>query len=153
MNTIIQKLSLEALRCGSLNIMILIKHDNKGYIALISVLAAGAIGVAVSISLLLLGLGSSRTSFAYQQSNQAKALANACVEEALEQIRSSILYAGNGNLSFGAGACAYTVMNQGGQRRTIAASGAVDNTVRKIFVIINSVNPLIAVASWQEVAD
>lgn len=122
-----------------------------GYITLISVLVVGAVGIAISVSLLLLGLGASRTSFAYQQSNQAKALANACAEEGLEQIRLLTSYTGSGNLSFGSDSCIYTVTSQGGQNRTINTIGTVGSTIRRVSVIINAINPAIIVTSWQEV--
>ena len=124
-----------------------------GYITLISVLVVGAVGVAITISLILLGLGSSRTSFALEQSNQAKALTNACAEEAMQQIRDSMSFTGNGNLSLGQGTCNYTVTSQGGQNRTITALGTVGTIVRKVKIIISKINPTITVTSWQEVAD
>jgi len=127
--------------------------NKKGYIALITVLITGAIGVAIATSLLLLGLGSSRTSFALEQSNQAKALANACAEEALQQIRDSTAFTGTGNLTLGQGSCAYTVTNDGGENRTVTASGTVGTVVRKIKIIVNTINPAINLTSWQEVAD
>lgn len=126
---------------------------NKGFITLISVLIVGAIGTAIAVSLILLGLSSSRTSFAIEQSNQAKALANSCAEEALQQIRDSTPYTGSGNLSFGQGTCSYTVTSQGGQNRTITASGTVGTIVRKVQVVINTITPLIGVVSWQELPD
>lgn len=126
---------------------------NEGFITLISVLVVGAVGVAVTLSLILLGLGSSRTSFAVEQSNQAKALANACAEEALEQIRDSTPFTGTGNLTLGQGTCAYTVTSQGGQNRTVTASGTVGTIIRKVKIIINKINPTITATSWQEVAD
>lgn len=128
-----------------------IDHYTRGYITLISVLVVGAVSVAISVSLLLLGLGSSRTSFSFQQSGQAKALASACIEEGMQQIRDSVPYTGTGNLSLGSGACTYTVTSQGAQNRTIVASGTVGNVVRKINVMINAINPNIVVVSWQEV--
>lgn len=124
-----------------------------GYITLISILVVGAIGVAITVSLILLGLGSSRTSFTVEQSAQAKALANACAEEALQQIRDSTPFTGSGNLTLGQGTCNYTVTSQGGQNRTITSSGTVGTIIRKVNVIINTINPTIAVTSWQEVAD
>ena len=127
--------------------------NKKGYVALITVLITGAIGVAIATSLLLLGLGSSRTSFALEQSNQAKALANACAEEALQQIRDSTAFTGTGNLTLGQGSCAYTVTNDGGENRTVTASGTVGTVVRKIKIIVNTINPAINLTSWQEVAD
>jgi hypothetical protein len=126
---------------------------NGGYITLISVLVVGAVGVAIALSLILLGVGSSRTSFAVEQSNQAKALANACAEEALQQIRDSTPFTGSGNLTLGQGTCSYTVTSQGGSNRTVTASGTVGTIVRKVTVVINAINPLITPTSWQEVSD
>lgn len=126
---------------------------SSGYITLISVLVVGAVGVAIALSLILLGVGSSRTSFAIEQSNQAKALANACAEEGLEKIRELGSFTGSGNLTLGQGACAYTVTSQGGSNRTITASSTVGTIVRKATVAINAINPLITPTSWQEAAD
>ncbi len=128
-------------------------NNKGGYIALISVLIVGAVAIAVTTSMLLLGLGSSRTSFALEQSYQAKALANLCAEEALQQIRSSTSFSGTDNLSLGQGVCTYTVANTGGQNRSITAQGTVGTIVRKTSVNVNTINPKINVASWQEVAD
>ena len=128
-------------------------NNNDGYITLVSVLVVGAVGVAIATSLILLGLGSSRTSFAIEQSNQAKGIANACAEEALQQIRDSTPFTGSGNLTLGQGTCAYTVTSQGGQNRTITSSGTVGSIMRKVKIIIDTINPTIQVVSWQEVAD
>ncbi len=142
--------------------MITIKHsmeqrpcDNyqKGFIALITVLVIGAVGVAITVSLLLLGLGSSRTSFSLEQSNQAKALANACAEEALQQIRDSIPFEGSGGLTSGQGSCSYTVTKLTGQNRTITASGTVGTIIRKVSIALDKIVPDINITSWQEVTD
>ena len=126
---------------------------SDGFITLISVLVVGAVGVAIMLSLILLGLGSSRTSFAVEQSSQAKALANACAEEALQQIRDSTPFTGTGSLTLGQGTCSYTVTSQGGSNRTVTASGTVGTIVRKLKIIINQINPTITVTSWQEISD
>src|SRR3990167_9131747 len=109
--------------------------NNSGYIILVSVLVVSAVGVAIALSLLLLGLGSSRTSFAVEQSNQAKALANACAEEALQKIRNSVPFEGSDGLALGQGTCDYTVTKQTAQNRTITASGAVGTLIRKTKII------------------
>lgn len=126
---------------------------NCGYIALIGVLIIGAVGVAITSSLILLGLSSSRTSFAVEQGSQAKALASACAEEGLEQIRNSTGFAGSGNLFLGQGVCSYTVTNGGGQNRTIDSSGTIGTIIRKVKVVISGISPLITVTLWQEVGD
>ena len=125
-------------------------NDNKGYVTLVSVLVVGAVGTAIALSLILLGNGSSRTSFALQQSAQAKGLANACAEEALEQIRGSTSFTGSGNLTLGQGTCSYTVTNTGGTNRTVTASGTVGTIIRKVSISITAIDPLIVVSSWQE---
>lgn len=127
--------------------------QQNGYITLISILIVGAVGVAITLSIILLGIGSSRTSFAVEQSYQAKALANACAEEALQQIRDSTPFTGSGNLTLRQGTCAYTVTSQGGQNRTIVTTGTVGTIVRKAKIIINNITPAITATSWQEIAD
>lgn len=129
------------------------KVNSKGYITLISVLVIGAVSVAIVVSILWLGLGSSRSSFANEQSDQAMALVNACIEEGLQQIRSSSSFTGSGNLSLGQGTCTYTVTNTGGNSRTIVASGTVGTIIRKVSVNTTALNPKIIIGSWQEVAD
>lgn len=123
--------------------------QRNGFITLISVLVVGAVGIAIALSLLLLGVGNSRTSFAVEQSNQAKALANSCAEEALQQIRDSTSYTGSGSLTLGQGTCNYTVTSQGGQSRTITVTGTVGTIFRKVKIIINNITPAISVTSWQ----
>lgn len=126
-------------------------QKKKGYITLMSVLIVTAVGVAMTVAVLLGGLSASRTSFATEQSNQTKALANACAEEALEQIKTTSSFTGTNSLSLGQGTCTYDVTSQGGQSRTITASGAVSTLTRKVEVIISTINPTITVISWQEV--
>jgi hypothetical protein len=129
------------------------KKYKKGYIALITVLVIGAVGLAITISVILLGLGASRTSFALTQSNQAKAFANACAEEALQQIRDAIPYEGTGNLTLGQGSCTYTVTKLTAQNRTITASGTVGTIIRKVSIALDKITPSINITSWQEVAN
>ncbi len=129
-----------------------IKIRNEGYVALISILIVGAIGLSVATSLVLLGLGASRSSFVLEQSNQAKALANACVEEALQQVWDDDAYIGMGNLIFGQGNCSYSVSSPMAPK-TIAAIGRVGTVVRKISVTVDQFRPYLQVNPWQEVAD
>ena len=76
-------------------------EKQPGYITLLSVLIVGAVGVAISTSLVLLGLGNSLTGFALQQMYQAKALSDACAENALLEIRNSTSFTGSGSLTLG----------------------------------------------------
>lgn len=124
-----------------------------GYITLLSTLFLVAIGGVVAGSLILLGLGFSKTSLALDQSNQAKALANACAEEALEKIQESTPFSGSATITLGNGSCTYTVTKLTGQNRTITSSGIVGTIIRKISISIDKINPNINITAWQEVAD
>lgn len=122
----------------------------SGYITLISVLIAGAVGVSVAVSLLLFGLGDARTSFSESQLRQARFLAGACAEEALEQVRDATSFSGSGTLSLGNGSCVYSVVSGGGSNRTITVSGTVGTVVRHATISVDAINPLIHITSWQE---
>lgn len=130
-----------------------INKGKGGYVVLISMLVVSAVAVAVTVALLRNGLAASQTSFAAQQSAEARTLADACAEEALQEIRSSTPYTGSDTLSIGNGSCTYTVVSTGGQNRTITAQGTVGTMVRKVKVTISTINPKIIVGSWQEVAN
>ena len=123
-------------------------NKEKGILTLMSVLLIGAIGLVVGISLILLGLANSRTSFVLLQSNQAKALANACTEEKLQQLMTSSNDYTGGSLTLGQGTCSYTATKQG-SNAIITASGKIGTITRK-NQITASVNPVI-ISSWQEV--
>lgn len=129
--------------------------NQKGYITLLSTLFLVAIGGVVASSLILLGLGFSKTSFALDQSNQAKALANACAEEALQKIRDSTSFSGTNTILLGQGSCTYTVTSSGVQTRVVTAQSLVGSMVRKVKIrmTINPQNLKFNIASWQEVAD
>jgi uncharacterized protein (UPF0333 family) len=131
----------------------LTKKNQKGFVLLVAALLISAVAGTIGASLVLLGLNASRTSFAIEQSNQTKALANACAEEALQQIKDSIPFEGTGNITMGNGTCTYTVTKGTGQERTVTASGAVGNMTRKITISLDSITPDMNITSWQEVAD
>lgn len=128
-------------------------HDNSsGYVALITVIIVGAVTTAIGTALLLTGSDSQRSMLTSQQSAQARNLANACAEEALQQIHDSTSFTGTNTITLGQGSCSYTVINTGGSNRTINATGTVGSVVRKsqVYATIGSSN--ISIISWQEVS-
>jgi hypothetical protein len=130
-----------------------INKINSGYIALLSVIIVGAIAVTIAVTFTLLGVGLSATSFAQEQASQARGLANACLEEGLQQIRTLTTYTGSGNLSIGQGSCTYTVTNLGGSNRLVIASSTVGTIIRKVQTNVTAISPDIITSSWVEVAD
>ena len=130
-----------------------LKAKNKGYITLISVLLVSAVGLAIAVSLLTLGTRYSKSIFILEGSQMAKGYAQACSEEALQQIRDSQEFSGIGSLDFDEGNCIFEVEKQTGQNRIIKSEGESRKAKRKIKIIIDAIDPVIHIASWQEVAD
>lgn len=126
--------------------------SHAGYVTLLTVLVVSAVGVAVASSLLLLGIGNARSSLALQQSKNAAALADACAEEALQQLRFSTSYSGTATLTLGSGTCSYTVIVGSGEAREVEATGTVGTVVRKVDVFVSQLTPKTVISSWQEVA-
>ena len=122
----------------------------KGYVALMTVIVLGAVATVVATSLVLLGLGHSKTALIESQSSQAKSAADACVEDALRQIRLLSSYTGNGSLTLSSTSCTYTVTNTGGNTRQITASGISGNNTRRITANISALSPNIVFSQWQE---
>lgn len=130
-----------------------IKNLERGYITLFSILIVSALGLTITLSLSKLSISSTRLGVVLWQSNQAKALANACAEKALQQIKALPSFSGTGNLSLGEGECTYTVTDLGGENREITAIGTVNDVQRKVKVVVSQITPEIIIQSWQEVAD
>lgn len=124
----------------------------QGFITLLTVLVVSAIGVAISSSLLLLGLGNARTGLALQQSKNASSLADACAEEALQQMRFATAYSGTASLTLSTGSCSYTVTVLTGENRDVQATGTVGTIVRHVEVTVSALTPKTVISSWQEVA-
>ena len=128
------------------------RHTQSGYVALLSVLVVGAVATAIGISLLVLGADSQRETLISQQSIQARGLADACVEEALQQLHDTTSFTGPGNLTLGTGSCTYTVTSTGSSTRTITATATVGNVVRKVAAYVTMSSSSISITSWQEVS-
>jgi hypothetical protein len=122
--------------------------NNSGYIALITVIVLGVVVSVVATSLVLLGLGYTRTSLSEMQSASAKSAADACVEDALRQIRLSSGFTGTGNLTLSNASCSYTVTNT--ITSSIVSTGVSGNSTRRVTVDISSRTPTIVFTKWQE---
>lgn len=130
------------------------KKQQKGYVLLLSVLVIGAIVTATTTSILLLGLGSDRSSFAHEQSEKARELANSCAREAVEQLSRDNTYAAGVSIPFSDGSCTINAISgTGDTNRTVQASGLVGSVIRKVQVEISDLAAPVDIISWQDVAD
>lgn len=122
----------------------------QGYVALIAVLVAGALGLAVSIAILLGGTDSQRSALVVQRSAGASSAAKSCVEEAAQQIRLNHSYTGSGSLTLGSQSCQYTVANSGSDK-IINATGNMGDVVKKVQAYATITLLSISITTWQEV--
>jgi hypothetical protein len=126
------------------------KHKEGGYIALLAVLIIGAGAVAISLALVMSGADSQRAALSELQSRQARALAAACTQEALQVVHDNIAYIGTNSITQGAGSCTYTVTSTSTQSRTIVVTATVGSVVRKIQAYATIGTSSISVSLWQE---
>ena len=124
----------------------------RGYIALLAVMIVGTAATAIALALLTIGADSQRAALIEQQSKQARALAVACGEEALQQIHDNAAFSGTNNLSLGQGTCSYTVVVTSGTVRTVTAVGTVGNVARNLQISVTIGTSSISITSWQEVS-
>ncbi len=129
--------------------------DNQpGYIALLSTLIMGAVGLAIALSLLWLGVGSAKAAQTNNSADQAKAMADYCVEMALLNVHTNLNYYGGDTITNLGDSCVIvTVSGKGNRSRVIEATGTSGAITRKVKVQIDRVRPQIKLISWQEVAD
>ncbi|TSC75291.1 MAG: hypothetical protein G01um101430_498 [Parcubacteria group bacterium Gr01-1014_30] len=124
--------------------------QNRGFIALITILMVSAVALLIGSGLSFLSIGEAKMSLQKNKSSQAHYLVTACVEEALMRLKNNINYPGNEIISLAEGSC--QVLPIVGNW-TLRVSADYANQVKKVRVIINQVNPSMEISSWQEVAD
>jgi hypothetical protein len=128
-----------------------IAGQESGYVALLAVLVVGAVSTAIALVLLTTGADSQRSALVGQQSKQARSLAVACAEEALQQIHDNIAFGKTNTLPLGQGSCTYVVTVTAPTTRSIAVSATVGNVVKKIQIYATIGASSISITSWQEV--
>lgn len=130
------------------------KRTQGGYVALMAVLIIGAVATAIGLTLLSTGTDSVRLGLTEQQSKQARALALACAEEAMQQIHDNVAFtATNTSVSLGQGSCTYSVGVSGTTLRTVSATGTVGAVIRKIQASVTVGASTITAPNWKDVDD
>lgn len=131
------------------------KTKAKGYIAFITVLVISAITVVIATTLLIISTDNATAVAEITNSIQARALADTCVEVAINKLKLNTAYTGNETVTVGTtGSCQIlTITGSGNSNRVIQATSTLNNTTRKVVVTLTTVNPTTMISSWQEVAD
>ncbi len=124
---------------------------NEGFVALMSVLIVGAVGVIILTSLVSLGVSSVKSSISIESGNRALIIADSCAEEVLLKIREDNSFIGTEQISFEGGSCIYEVEGGGGEERTIKIEGRFENSTKRLLIIVSEINPKIIINQWSEV--
>ncbi len=114
-------------------------------------MVAATIGAAITVGLLLGGTDAIDFAKAMQEGYQARALADACTEQALQTLHDNLSFTGVVPLTLSTGTCTADVVNLGGTQREVRSVGTVGGTVRRIRVSINALQPMISVSTSQDV--
>ncbi|HYV33832.1 MAG TPA: hypothetical protein VE973_03210 [Candidatus Limnocylindria bacterium] len=133
------------------------KNNQQGYIVLMALIIISAVALATVLLTINRGATISSSGQAAEQSAQARALANACAEYALQELKDDQNYPGNTTVPLEMGSCSLLPITQSGTTFTIQAQGIVSSMVRKVLVtaeIINQAGQVtVTLDSWQEVSD
>jgi len=133
----------------------LISKNNSaaGMVSLVSVLLISVVALAVAVSLLVFSAGQSQNDLLAYQLAQARAINDACLEQALVNIKNNPAFSGSYNLILDSGAGDYQVEQLAGGKITIKASAYVGSAVSRQQVLIDQLSSQINIVSWQPVAD
>lgn len=122
---------------------------------LVILVALSAVAFIMAYGAIFLGLGELDLGYTSSRGGEALGLADGCLDEALERLRVSSLYAG-GTLTQSNGSCTITISG-GGTDRTIDVLGTAGNVYNKklrVTVTLPSDRAsAIIINSWQEMSD
>ena len=115
--------------------------------------------IIISASVLILAVGGAYLSlngldmaFVYNKQNEARSIAEGCVEEILRQIQmDNDFMSSDFNLSLGDGTCAASVAISG-NNRTIISEGTVGDYSNKVKLEIELIGNRIIINSWDEIS-
>lgn len=130
-----------------------LKNKRGGFITLVSVLIIGLISLLVVSSVLLLSTDFARDNASIAESNQAKAVANACAESALDKLRKDSNYAGNEAFALNGGTCQIAALQGSGAVKTIQVTGLYGYSTRNVKVVTSQLKPQILISAWEEIPD
>jgi hypothetical protein len=122
-----------------------------GFITVLLVIILGAISLSLSIWIGTSTVWTADTTANNRASAQARAVTSACAETALDELRQNNSLSGNFDLVIEDNQCSYSVVNTGGNNRTINVVGIVGPVTRKLELKTTAFSPSLSVESWKEV--
>lgn len=121
------------------------KNQGHALVILLFLMALAVTVITAAISLIIL---SSTGTTSYIAGNQAKAIAEAGIENAIIRLLRNPDYSGENDLTVGNGIVDISV--SGTTTKTITAEGTLDNQIKKIQVTVQLINNVLTITSWRE---
>jgi hypothetical protein len=122
-------------------------QQQKGYIALTSVLVIAAIVFLTSVAVAWFAINQVQSSLSFKKSSEAEYLLESCVEQVLLDIKNNNEV--SQNIILPEIACQATVENHQGNDWQILISGSFENYTHQIRLTLNS-RPQIVISNWQK---
>lgn len=128
------------------------QSSKKAYITLLSVVVLTAIASVMITGTLLITTENFQANQKTRLSLEAKALAETCVEIALDTLKGNVNYTGNVTQTFSFGTCEIlTISGTGNTNRTITTQSTISGVTKRMQVVIQTINPNTIITSWQEI--
>ena len=124
-----------------------------GYIILTSVLLIGSLTTLLIVGLAFRSLGGLEDERFQENATIARAMSNACVEEALRAIIEAASYAGGVTLTLGSYSCDILPVIRSGNNYTIPTQSSVGGVTKKNLILSQRGTGIMRVDSWQDVPD
>lgn len=124
----------------------------NGFAALFTVIVIGSAALLMAYGATMIGIGELELGYTYSQGGEAFALADGCIDEALERLRLNASYSG-GMLTFPNGSCDIQVeVAPSPTQRTITVTSAINNTYYKKLQAVVTMGSAITIDSWLELS-
>lgn len=128
--------------------------NKHGFIALTSILIIGSLVLLISIGLSARSISETKIALSQQLSNRALALADACAEYALNELKADLNYPGNESIIIdGSDSCDILPIETSGSDKIVKTRSIISGYAKKIRITVSQTSPEILISSWIEVPD
>lgn len=124
----------------------------KGFIALLSAVAAGSVALVLTLSLLTIGTVVVQDGLLTERAARARGMADACAEEALQRMREQQSCEASGTVTLVPDTCTYRLAAEGETTCVVEATGTAADSVRHVRASVDLADPASAPVSWRELA-
>ena len=125
--------------------------DEKGIVAILTIIIIGAATLIMALNSSLLGLGELGMGYTAGKSSTVIAITDGCLEEVLYQLKLDSDYDDN-SLVLDEGSCIINIISTGDDR-TITITGTIGDYNKKIEVKLTFSGERIIINSWEEKND